>query len=362
MRICFLLGSLGMGGAERTTIYLSEYALQKGWDVDIVTLNDKQFYNPPDGANYICLDKQLVKKNPIKLIWHALKRIRKFNQYARKNRPDITFCVTYESMPYALFAKEKGVLITSERGNPSNLSSKRKKKLRKFFVKRANGMIFQTNSAKKYYEDNCKVSGVVIPNAVGNAIAYEFDKPCEKRSKKIVAVGRLVIEKDYPTLIDAFNLVYKNHRDYKLEIYGGGTQEEYLKEYASQTPASGAITFMGPQQDALRRIYDASCYVLSSVSEGMPNALMEAMAIGLPCVATDCPNGPSDLIIPEYNGCLVEMKNPWQMAKALERYITDDSFAKAIAQNAMKIKESNSFENISARFFEYFQSFLKTDK
>ena len=203
---------------------------------------------------------------------------------------------------------------------------------------------------------------MVIPNAVGNDIAYEFDKPCENRSKKIVALGRLVLQKDYPTLIDAFNLVYKNHSDYALEIYGGGAEEDKLKEYASQTHASAAIAFMGARQDALRCMYDASCYVLSSISEGMPNALMEAMAIGLPCVSTDCPNGPSDLIVPDENGVLVEMKNPRQMAQAIERCITDKAYAEKIAHNATNIKQTNSIENICGRFFDYFQSFLKEEK
>ena len=107
----------------------------------------------------------------------------------------------------------------------------------------------------------------------------------------------------------AFKKISIAHPELTLEIFGNGPDEDKLKLLASKLGILDKVSFMGVHKDAVLQVADSSCYVMSSFFEGMPNALMEAMAIGLPCVSTDCPNGPSELISNGENGLLVSVGN-----------------------------------------------------
>jgi glycosyltransferase involved in cell wall biosynthesis len=166
-------------------------------------------------------------------------------------------------------------------------------------------------------------------------------------------MGRITPEKDYPTLLKAFSIVTKKCPHFILEIYGAGSPEKLL-ELSQELEIKEKVFFKGAYPDALLKIADSKCYVLSSISEGMPNALMEAMAIGLPCVSTDCPNGPAELIENEVNGLLVPMQDEKALAEAILRMIEDEEFANKCGENAKKIKETNSVEKNAKIYLDYF--------
>lgn len=362
MKICFFIGNLGSGGAERTVQYLSKYGVDNGYDIDVVTLTDIKFYDLHEKVNYYPLDFYKKTKNPFYRFFHAVKRIRGFRKYIKSKKPDILFVVLHPAIVYTYFTQKKYFLIGSERSNPNFYVNKLKIKVRDMCFKHCDDMIYQTNAAAKYYKDKLGLDGVVIPNAVGNAIAYEFDKPCENRTKKFVAMGRLSLEKDYITMMKAFDFFYKNHKDYTLEIFGDGEQREFLKDFSDKLEAKDAIKFMGADKCALRKIYDATGYLLTSTSEGMPNALMEAMAIGLPCISTDCPNGPSDLIVDGENGVLVKMGDVEAIAEQMEKIVIDKEYADKLSQNAIKIKDTHSIEKNSEKFYDFFKECLNSKK
>ena len=124
-----------------------------------------------------------------------------------------------------------------------------------------------------------------------------------ERTKRIVAVGRLEAQKNYPLLIKAFYLISNEFKDYIVEIYGEGQERSELSKLINELNLNNRVLLMGRHSDVHERIKDASLYVLSSDYEGMPNALMEAMALGLPCIATNCSGGgPKTLITNEVNG------------------------------------------------------------
>ena len=117
--------------------------------------------------------------------------------------------------------------------------------------------------------------------------------PLERR-KAITAMGRLTYQKDYPTLIKAFGNFYNRHPDYKLEIYGFGDEKKSLCCLTHDMGLDDCVKFEGAVKDAILKVASSSCYVMSSIYEGMPNALMEALAVGTPCVSTDCLFGPAE--------------------------------------------------------------------
>ena len=119
------------------------------------------------------------------------------------------------------------------------------------------------------------------------------------------------------------------------------------------------VLFMGTCPDAIVKVADSACYAMSSLFEGMPNALMEAMAVGLPCVCTDCPNGPAELIENEKNGLLVPMEDENALAGAILRMIEDKPFAEKCGKNASKIKETHSMDTNGKQYLNYLSRILE---
>lgn len=356
MKICMLVPSLGSGGAERTVSYLCDYAVRNGHQVDVVSLTDIKFYDLPENVPFIPLSNAKIEKNFLKRIIRASDRCKKFKKYVKENKPDVIFGVLYVALYCAIISAKNVPLIGSERAAPEMITSKVKIKIRDYFFKHCDGMIFQTQAVKDYYKKHNKLDGIVIPNAVGNKIAYEYTEPCQQREKEIVAVGRLEPQKDYKTMLDAFEKVYLKHNDFKLIIFGEGKQKQELIQYANSLSCKDNVFFMGAQKDALRRVYSATCYVMTSQNEGMPNALMEAMAVGTPVVSTDCNYGPSELIENNENGQLVPVGDVDAVADAILKYIENSEYSQMCATNAMKLKETNSIDEISRRYLEYFES------
>jgi glycosyltransferase involved in cell wall biosynthesis len=247
---------------------------------------------------------------------------------------------------------KKMKLITSERNNPSKVNNKRTKKIKNKVFLKSDGIIFQTQRAMDFYPEIIRKKGVVIHNAVGNDLVY--DAPIVKtRANKITAIGRLDRQKDYPCLLNAFKNVLEKHPDFILEIFGEGADKSKLEILTKDLNISNNVKFMGAHRDAILKAADSACYVMSSKFEGMPNALMEAMAIGLPCVSTDCPNGPKELITNGENGLLVPVGNEKALSDAILKMIEDKDFAEKCGNNARRILDTHSIE-IKAKEYKTF--------
>ena len=232
------------------------------------------------------------------------------------------------------FSKAK--FIASERCNPTSYSGI-KRLLMQHYGKRADAWVFQTEEAAKWYEGIAKKS-VIIPNAINPAF---IRKPHEgEKEKCIVAAGRLSEQKNFKLLIDAFALISEEFSDFSLNIYGKGPLEEELREYARSKQLEARVKFMGYVDDMPEQLEKATAFVLSSDFEGMPNALMEAMALGLPCVSTDCPcGGPSYLINTDENGILVPVGDAEKMAVAMRKILADPELSNTLSNNARQISD-----------------------
>ena len=357
MRILFLCSGMGSGGAERTVSYLSSFFSGKGHDVEIVNVSGKLFYEIDKKIVYTNLGVPTKNKGFFRKKAMACLRFVLVNKQIMHARPDVVCCILPEVAKYILLLHRirKFVLITSERNNPEfdgNL------KLKKRIFEQSEGVVFQTKRACDFYDYETQAKGRIIHNAVGNKLAYEVVADYSK-NEKIAAVGRLCEQKDYPTLFKAFKIVLETHPTYQLEIFGDGPLRHSLEVLAQKLGIDSNISFLGASKDAIPKISEASCYVMSSKYEGMPNALMEAMAIGLPCVATDCPNGPLELIEDKYNGLLVPVGDPYKLADAINLMIDNRDFAKKCGENARRIIETHNIENIATCYLDYIESIVE---
>lgn len=241
-------------------------------------------------------------------------------------------------------------VIAAERCSPAAYSGMKRALLKKL-AKKADAWVFQTDDAKKWYGDRIQ-RGEVIPNAINP----DFLRSCYmgEREKTIVAAGRLSAQKNFSLLLEAFAAVADQYPEYRLVIYGKGPLEELLKAKAAELGLTDRVAFPGYVENMPQELEKAGIFVLSSDFEGMPNALMEAMALGLPCISTDCPcGGPAFLIRHGENGLLVPVGDVSAMAAALTELLESKEKAAVLGQAAQKIADTLAPAEIYSKWEAY---------
>ena len=332
----FCLGSMTKGGAERVIANLSNELIKKYNISIVVTPPDKPMYELDDSINYYTLDKTNKKSNFLVRTYKRIKRLRKI---IINTNPDIIVSLLPEPTFRLMIAKiglHKKTII-SVRNDPNvEYNNILKRILVKLLQTRADGFIFQTPDAQKWFSKKIQKKSIVIPNPISeDFICKTYDGV---RDKTIVNVGRLTSQKNQKLLIDAFYEVNKKHKDYKLKIYGSGELKDELQDQINSLELKNSVFLMGDVDNIKDEIYKASMFVLSSNYEGMPNALMEAMALGLPCISTDCPiGGPKYLINNNKNGILIEVNNKKELINSINYYIDNMDKSNILGIEASKI-------------------------
>lgn len=353
MKIGIIIGSLGYGGAEKVTLRLAEWFIKKGNLVSIYTT-----MNPPEREYKLLED---INRYMCHTERRGLNLIKKLRNTIRNDRPDIIIVMDTPMCVYAVPALIglRIPFIVSERSNPKTESIKKITKiLSHILMKIANGFIFQTNNAKKCYSKYIQKKSYVIPNPLK---IEDLPRPYNgKRTKRIVAVGRIVSAKNYPLLIEAFNEFNFKYPEYILEIYGDGKERNAIEELIKKMENRKNIHLKGIHSDVLEKICSAEIYVLTSDLEGMPNALIEAMAIGIPVISTDCPSGgPADLIENMKNGILIPTKNKKVLIDTLETLVTNIELQKKLSENGLEIRKRLDIENIGNIWLEKINKIMR---
>ncbi|MBR3804246.1 MAG: glycosyltransferase family 4 protein [Clostridia bacterium] len=353
MKIVFLVSNFGSGGAERTVAYLSNYiSNKKDADVTVLSLGSDSFYSLDENVELVKFGIPSNCNSSFQKIRNSFFRFIKVRNYLRKHKPDVVFCMMAMSARFLPKRNKKFKLICSERSNPNYTIDAKRNKEKNKILKCSDGIIFQTERAKNCFPKEIADKGVVIQNAVGNPYVYQVSESPNRRMV-ISTMGRLSKEKDHVTLLTAFKIVLERYPDFILEIYGDGPYKQVIMDYSRELGVEDNVKFMGAREDAIVKISDSSCFVLSSIFEGMPNALMEAMAVGIPCVSTDCPFGPKELIEDGVNGLLVPVKDATSLANAIIKMISDKEFSQKCSLNAKKILQTNSIDNIAEQYFDF---------
>ena len=199
------------------------------------------------------------------------------------------------------------------------------------------------------WNNNKKVS--VIPNPITITSNLESNL----KSKTVISIGRLEIQKNYSSLIKAFNIVHKNHPDWILEIWGTGSLQQTLLAEIEEENASDHIYLKGYTSDVSKVLSKASIFVLSSLYEGFPLVLLEAMSFGLPVVSYTCPCGPKDAIIEGENGFLVPINDEEILANKISTLIEDQKLREKMG-NSAKIRANDfSVEKIIDKWIHLFK-------
>jgi GalNAc-alpha-(1->4)-GalNAc-alpha-(1->3)-diNAcBac-PP-undecaprenol alpha-1,4-N-acetyl-D-galactosaminyltransferase len=264
-----------------------------------------------------------------------------------RDRPQATVIAFLQpSIPMLLLAARglSNKVVISERGNPERLISKRYGLpfMRKYYG-RVDAAVFQTDVARNCYPINVSSKGVVIPNPLKNNLP---DPYVGKRNKNITTFCRVSVQKNLPLLLAAFAKLHQKHPDYRLRIIGDAINSEdvmvqkQLKDSIKRLGFNDSVDMLPFSKNVHKDILQDAMYINSSDYEGMSNSMLEAMAIGLPVICTDCPIGGARAIINHgENGLLVPVNDIDKLFQAMKLLVEDQVLAQQIASQAAKIRK-----------------------
>lgn len=361
MKILFYIGNLRKGGAERVVATLSNKLVEKNEVIIITTTDEKVEYSLDKSIKLFSLKNFDGNKNPLVKNIIYLKRLK---DYIKEIDPDIILGFLPEPSYRLLILKPfiKSPVIISDRNYPKiEYASLKSRTIMKFLYKRADGFVFQTDEARDYFCKKIQDKSIVIANPVDDR--FLKTKYVGYKSTEFINVGRLNEQKNQILLIESFKDVIKKYPNYKLLIYGEGSLKNELSMYIKDNKLNNNVKLCGNVDDIDNILKDKKGFILSSKYEGMPNALMEAMAVGVPCISTDCPcGGPRELIKNNINGLLVKSNDKNELVSAMYKIIENDKMCKKIAMSAKKNMNNYSCDKIVSKWFEFMKEVYKNEK
>lgn len=361
MRITFVNDSIGFGGAAKVMMVVAQGLRNRGHEVSVINLNIRKnkVSQNINGIEVETADFEIKKGflTNYRLISFTINAAKKFQSDVIIGFKDNNnFCASLAGRVLRIPA------IISERADPfmtyKNIGYLTKLKL--FCINRANGAVFQTEGASKFYSKKLQSKGTVIPNPIlinRNIPIISYDK----MPKTIVSLGRLSNkQKRLDIMIDAFKIFHQSHQDYHLYVYGIGEDEDYLREYLKINKLENYVTLMGLSNNSLEDLSKHGIFIITSIFEGISNSLLEAMAIGLPVVSTDHSPGGARLLISDHeNGLLTPVNDAKAIANALAEFADDSNLAKQCGMNAKGVLDRFEVNRIIDMWDEYIKSFAK---
>jgi GalNAc-alpha-(1->4)-GalNAc-alpha-(1->3)-diNAcBac-PP-undecaprenol alpha-1,4-N-acetyl-D-galactosaminyltransferase len=329
VRIALVIGSLRAGGAERVMSLLAAELLRRGHEVALVTLSPPadDFFRVPQAVARVSIGLEGDSKGPLRGVLMNLRRIVALRRSFARHRPEVvlSFLTTMNVLSCVASIGARHRLVVSERVDPSRYSVGRAwDALRVLAYRRAAVLVVQTEAVARWFR-SASVSPpvVVIPNPV--QVAPGGGAPAGP--PYLLGMGRLERQKGFDVLIEAFARVAPRWPALELRIAGSGSQREALAQLAAQRGVAERVRFLGQVTDAAALLRGARVFALPSRFEGFPNALLEALACGVPSVAADCPTGPRELLGDNAHGLLVAMEDAEGLASAIARVLDDGVLA-----------------------------------
>jgi len=224
-------------------------------------------------------------------------------------------------------------VIVSERTHPAYYKLPiLYQKLRYLLYPKAARVVMQTDSAAIYFKELSNLS--VIPNAVQSPL--HFKERVRKNIQQIVSVGRLCPYKGFDSLIRAFSILAKEYAELRLTIYGEGFERSNLGSLIQLLNLKEKISLPGITKDIQKALLQADLFVFPSHYEGFPNALCEAMAVGLPVIASDC-SGNVDIIRDGIDGRFFPVGDVEGLVRIMREFIENPDESKHLGQNAREV-------------------------
>lgn len=351
-RIIFAIDTNTSGGAERVIANLANYFSEEGYIVDLINSDStSDFYYIDSKVNVIKMGIDRTALNRVSRAWYKVKFLYK---HFKSTHPDavVAFLFNMESIAIIAGICSKVRVFTSVR-NGANAYPKIERLFRTIFYPHIGGVVFQSSVVMSHPDFARVKNKTVIMNPLSDRYCNYTDIiPYSMRKKWVVNVGRLNEQKNQKLLIDSFIQATANYQEYELHIFGKGPLEDELQRYTEARGGNGRIVFEGEMDEAVYHNRDASLFVLSSNYEGFPNALLEAMSVGIPVISTDFDSGVArELITDGVNGYLCDPKDVNGMASKIRMALemTEDKFME-MAIRGSEVKEKVRTESIGKQW------------
>ena len=362
-KIAFHLNCLEQGGAERVVTNLAHQFAEEGYEVIVATewKAENEFTLDERVSRQIVGPKESDENKS--RIAKILLRFVYLREFIKREKPDVLIAfgqkANYRALISSLFTRQKTIVCvrTDPVGHYDGIADKIQIPL---LFPTASGFVFQTEGQRDFFPACARKHSKIILNPIHDKYVKAPKQPAVRR--EVVQSGRLVDFKNQPMLIRAFMKVHEKHPDYVLKIYGpdsfDGTKE-ILEKLIEEKNARDCVFLCGGSDQLEKELPGAAVYAFSSDWEGLPNALLEAMALGMPVVATDCPcGGPRTVITHEENGLLVPIMDEEALAAGMLRLIEDRELAQKLGQEAAKICEIANGQAIFEQWRDYIEDVI----
>lgn len=390
--ILFVYDSLRIGGCERVISVLAREFSKRNFTVTILLIKkNKVEFELPDSINVLSFE-DFSKRASIsperillwgKLMWSKLvcalavffkwrnqdcfltkdARMEMYRLYVRycgfmrqcfRQHPDDTIISFMDNPNFATILASRGLsnrVIISERNHPGRDNVQPHiLRYRNKLYSQADLIVFQTPDERDYYPENIRRKSILIENPISEHLPQPY---CGGRTKEIVTFCRLDRQKNLIGLIRSFCRIKDRYIDYNLAIYGKGNQEGVIRRYIEERNLSERVFLRPYDENVHRQILDAAMFVSFSDYEGISNSMLEAMAIALPVICTDCPAGGARLVVNSgTNGLLVPVGDEEALANAMAYYIDHPEIARAMGIRAAEIRKRCDVAEIAGQWIK----------
>ena len=350
-KILFVVPSFSNGGAERVVTVLASTLAEMDVDTHCIV-----YYQAPNEYPYSEKIKVQYLAGKGEASYQALGLKQKISALARMIEeihpsyiipflPQVGFHVVLATLG------KKYRIVQTVRNNPrTDPEQGYFRKIRDFLVACSWRSFVQNQEQLDYYPKFLHKKIEIIPNPVSNQF-FKCEHEYRGVVKEVVAMGRLSAQKNFTMIINAAKQIHVNHPDVHFSIYGEGPLKEELQAAIDANNLRNIVTLKGRTTNAATALDSADLFILSSNYEGMPNALLEAMAVGLPCISTNCPTGPADMIDNDVNGKLIQVNDVDGLVKAIEEYMQMGTDCSKIGRKAKAFVAHNYSEDVIAHRF-----------
>lgn len=373
MKITIIISSLSSGGAERVSVNLANAWANRGWDVTIVTFAsaDLDFYSLNCAIHRVALDLSGDSNNFLQAIWANFRRVMALRRLLQERKPDLVLGMMAVSSVLAILSSI-GLschVLACERIHPPRLPLGRIWSfLRRRTYPHARRVVALTEETSQWLKTH--VPGcctVVIPNPVLFPLPsveplISPEKIALEQRPFLLAVGRLAKQKGFDYLIKSFATITLKWPKWDLIILGEGPNREQLETLITSLDLKRCVKLPGRAGNVADWYHAAGLYVMSSLFEGFPNTLVEAMAHGCPAVSFDCDTGPRDIIRHKTDGLLVPVGDVAALAKALDQLINDAELRIQYGLRAIDARERFSLERILTLWDCLFEEVINESK
>lgn len=350
-KICIVVSSLGVGGAERSSALLSELLFDLGYDVHIVSVLDKIDY---------AYKGKLLNLGELKTLDNSslgrFKRLNVFRKYLKDYNFDYiidnrTRIGLFKEFILSKLIYDAKKTIYCVRSHNTNLYVNPNRFLGRLLYKSAYKIVLVSNAIS----DALKLKyGFINLEVIHNPVDLSIENSTHSVDKKngyILFYGRLDDGvKNISLLLEAYKMSKLPKENIKLKILGRGEDESLLKGKSKSMNLGDMVEFCGYQSNPFSIVKEAYFTILTSRYEGFPRVLVESLALGVPVVSVDCKSGPSEIVTNEHNGLLVENHNVEVLAKAMDRMLTDEDLYLHCKSNAKSSVQKFSKENIGQQW------------